>query len=63
MQPGWDTWQGNAVEFGGGSTWLTGSYDPELRLLYWPTGNPFPDGRQYVAIASGSNVLAFALPE
>ena len=42
-EPGWETWQGNAVEFGGGSTWLTGSYDPDLRLLYWPTGNPFPD--------------------
>jgi PQQ-dependent dehydrogenase (methanol/ethanol family) len=42
-EPGWDTWQGSAVEFGGGSTWLTGSYDPELHLLYWPTGNPFPD--------------------
>ena len=41
--PGWDTWQGSAVEFGGGSTWLTGSYDPDLHLLYWPTGNPFPD--------------------
>src|ERR1017187_1133513 len=42
-EPGWDTWQGSAVEFGGGSTWLTGSYDPALHLLYWPTGNPFPD--------------------
>ncbi|MBZ5622367.1 MAG: c-type cytochrome [Acidobacteriia bacterium] len=42
-EPGWDTWQGNAVEFGGGSTWLTGSYDPDLRLLYWSIGNPFPD--------------------
>jgi PQQ-dependent dehydrogenase (methanol/ethanol family) len=42
-EPGWETWQGSAVEFGGGSTWLTGSYDPELHLLYWPTGNPFPD--------------------
>ena len=42
-EPGRDTWQGNAVEFGGGSTWLTGSYDPDLHLLYWPTGNPFPD--------------------
>ncbi len=42
-EPGWDTWQGNAVEFGGGSTWLTGSYDPDLHLLYWPTGNPYPD--------------------
>ncbi len=27
----------------GGSTWLTGSYDPETGTLYWPTGNPFPD--------------------
>jgi PQQ-dependent dehydrogenase (methanol/ethanol family) len=42
-EPGWDTWRGSAVEFGGGSTWLTGSYDPDLHLLYWPTGNPFPD--------------------
>jgi len=42
-EPGFDTWKGNAVEFGGGSTWLTGSYDPDLHLLYWPTGNPFPD--------------------
>jgi len=42
-EPGWNTWQGKAVEFGGGSTWLTGSYDPALHLLYWPTGNPFPD--------------------
>ena len=42
-EPGWDTWQGKAVEYGGGSTWLTGSYDPNLHLLYWPIGNPFPD--------------------
>ena len=28
---------------GGGATWLTGSYDPELKLLYWGTGNPGPD--------------------
>ncbi len=27
----------------GGSTWLTGTYDPETGLLYWPTGNPYPD--------------------
>lgn len=42
-EPGSETWQGKALEFGGGSTWLTGSYDPDLHLLYWPTGNPFPD--------------------
>jgi glucose dehydrogenase len=28
---------------GGGSTWLTGSYDASSDTLYWPTGNPWPD--------------------
>ncbi len=28
---------------GGGSTWLTGSYDPAPDTLYWATGNPWPD--------------------
>ena len=42
-EPGSETWKGNAIEVGGGSTWLTGSYDEETGLLYWPTGNPFPD--------------------
>lgn len=41
--PGYDTWKGTAVEYGGGATWLTGSYDPETDTIYWPTGNPFPD--------------------
>ena len=42
-EPGSETWKGSALEVGGGSTWLTGSYDPETGLLFWPTGNPFPD--------------------
>ncbi|MGO9258783.1 MAG: c-type cytochrome [Bryobacteraceae bacterium] len=42
-EPGSETWEGNAVDGRGGSTWLTGTYDPETGLLYWPTGNPFPD--------------------
>jgi len=42
-EPGSETWQGAAWQTGGGSTWLTGSYDPELDLLYWTTGNPAPD--------------------
>ena len=41
-EPGSETWQGRH-RVGGGSTWLTGSYDPETKLLYWPTGNPCPD--------------------
>ena len=28
---------------GGGGTWVTGSYDPALNLLYYGTGNPNPD--------------------
>ncbi len=42
-EPGSETWQGTALETGGGATWLTGSYDHELGLVYWPIGNPFPD--------------------
>lgn len=42
-QPGSETWSGRALEHGCGTTWLTGTYDPESRLLYWPTGNPCPD--------------------
>jgi PQQ-dependent dehydrogenase (methanol/ethanol family) len=40
-EPGSETWQGSIMS--GGSTWLTGSYDPETKVLYWPTGNPWPD--------------------
>lgn len=42
-EPGAETWQGSEPLMGGGSTWLTGSYDPKSDTLYWPTGNPFPD--------------------
>ena len=42
-EPGSETWQGSEPVLGGGSTWLTGSYDPETDTLYWPTGNPYPD--------------------
>lgn len=44
-QPGSETWEGDLPTWrtGGGATWVTGSYDPELDLLYWPVGNPGPD--------------------
>ncbi|MEO8050157.1 MAG: PQQ-binding-like beta-propeller repeat protein [Acidobacteriota bacterium] len=42
-EKGSETWKGDAIGVGGGSTWLTGTYDEETGLLYWPTGNPFPD--------------------
>jgi alcohol dehydrogenase (cytochrome c) len=42
-EPGSDTWRGDIWARGGGPTWLTGTYDPALNLLYWGTGNPNPD--------------------
>jgi acido-empty-quinoprotein group A len=43
-EPGWDTWphDTDVITRGGGMTWLTGTYDPELNLVYWGTGNPHP---------------------
>ena len=40
---GHDTWDGDSWKQGAGATWLTGSYDPDLNLIYWPVGNPGPD--------------------
>lgn len=44
-EPGSETWPDDPdmLASGGGTTWMTGSYDPELDLLYWGTGNPNPD--------------------
>jgi len=39
---GYDTWQGMDPKYGGGSTWVTGSYDPETDTLFWTTATPFP---------------------
>ncbi|HTB14166.1 MAG TPA: PQQ-dependent dehydrogenase, methanol/ethanol family [Bryobacteraceae bacterium] len=36
-------WPGDSWKRGGGSTWITGTYDPALNLIYWGTGNPGPD--------------------
>jgi PQQ-dependent dehydrogenase (methanol/ethanol family) len=37
-----DTWLGDSWTRGGSPMWLTGSYDPELNLVYWTVGNPAP---------------------
>ena len=53
-EPGHETWEAcppnptiycdpEAWKHGGGAVWLTGSYDPELNLTYWGTGNPGPN--------------------
>ena len=58
-EPGSETWLGDSWKTGGGSTWFTGSYDPELNLIYWGIGNPSSDlfgGRR-----AGSNLYTDSL--
>jgi len=47
-EPGHETWKGDSWKYGGGSVWVTGSYDPALNLTYWGIGNPGPDWNPYV---------------
>jgi alcohol dehydrogenase (cytochrome c) len=42
-EPGHQSWAGESWKTGGAPTWLSGSYDPDLDLLYWGVGNPAPD--------------------
>ena len=60
-EPGSETWPASAdvLARGGGGTWMTGSYDPELNLLYWGTGNPNPD--YYGAGRKGDNLYTNSL--
>jgi alcohol dehydrogenase (cytochrome c) len=60
-EPGHETWSANSDDWksGGGSTWVTGSYDPELNLVYWGVGNPGPDWNGDVR--PGDNLYACSL--
>jgi alcohol dehydrogenase (cytochrome c) len=42
-EPGSETWKGTDIDHPCAAAWLTGTYDPSLDTLYWPTGNPCPD--------------------
>jgi alcohol dehydrogenase (cytochrome c) len=52
-EPGNDSWQGDTWKLGGGSTWITGSFDPELHTVYWGIGNPGPFN---AAVRPGDNL-------
>jgi len=41
-EPGSNTWSGDAWKTGGGSVWITGTYDPKRNIAYWGTGNAAP---------------------
>jgi alcohol dehydrogenase (cytochrome c) len=40
---GSESWPGQAYLHGGGTTWMPGTYDPGLNLVFWGTSNPAPD--------------------
>jgi len=40
---GSSSWPGDSYLHGGGTTWMPGTYDPDLNTLYWTTSNPAPD--------------------
>jgi alcohol dehydrogenase (cytochrome c) len=42
-EKGHETWSGEAWKTGGGSTWVTGSYDAAQDTIVWGVGNPAPD--------------------
>jgi alcohol dehydrogenase (cytochrome c) len=42
-EPGSDSWPGDAYLHGCGTTWMPGTFDPELNTIYWGTSNPCPD--------------------
>jgi alcohol dehydrogenase (cytochrome c) len=40
---GSESWPGMSYLHGGGTTWMPGTYDPELDTIFWGTSNPAPD--------------------
>jgi alcohol dehydrogenase (cytochrome c) len=42
-EPGNESWPGQMYLRGGGTTWMPGTYDPKLNLIFWGTSNPAPD--------------------
>jgi alcohol dehydrogenase (cytochrome c) len=58
-EKGHETWKGDSWKFGGGAPWMTGSFDPELNLVYWGTGNAAGDfyaEDRYAGGADGVNL-------
>src|SRR5687768_6314744 len=55
-EPGGETWPKGTDAYlrGGGSIWVTGTYDPEQNLVFFGTGNPGPD--YWSAVREGDNL-------
>ena len=57
-EPGNETWPGDTWKHGGAPTWVTGSFDPELRTVYWGTGNA---GSFNAALRQGDNLYTSSM--
>ncbi|HTS51168.1 MAG TPA: PQQ-dependent dehydrogenase, methanol/ethanol family [Bryobacteraceae bacterium] len=58
-EKGHETWKGDSWKFGGGATWMTGSFDPALNLVYWGVGNAAADNdarARYSGVGEGANL-------
>jgi quinohemoprotein ethanol dehydrogenase len=53
------TWAGNSYLVGGASVWGTPSYDPDLHMLYFATGNAYP--WPYVGNHAGLNLYSASI--
>lgn len=53
-EKGHETWRGDSWKLGGGAPWMTGSFDPELNLVYWGTGNAAGDFNDAERLAPGT---------
>jgi len=54
-EPGNETWAGESWKYGGGSAWVTGSYDKDTDTIFWGIGNPGPDFDRHVRL--GDNLF------
>jgi alcohol dehydrogenase (cytochrome c) len=59
--PGFSSWPQNNDSYlhGGGSIWVTGTYDPQQNLVFFGTGNPGPD--YYSTNREGDNLYTASL--
>ena len=60
-EKGHETWVGDSWKTGGAGVWVTGSYDADLGLTYWGTGNPSPPGAYGAplgTIRAGNNLFS-----
>jgi hypothetical protein len=55
-EPGNSTWVGDSWKRGGAPAWITGTFDPSLNLIFWPTGNPSPSDD--TSVRGGDNLYS-----